>query len=182
MSTKILKWGRKSATIESVQRSFFGKRQANMEPKETVQTLMNAIQAGDFEKAHSLINPNDFFCGPSLAITGMVLACPWMEIGKSLRAAFPDLDYQFKIESVDENIVRFSTQFKGTHSNNLDLTAMKMGIFPATHISIATVREYGMATVRHGRIISWAMESVKCTNLFTLLEQLGINSQPIHDN
>lgn len=150
-----------------------------MDPRETAQALMDAIQTGDFEKARFLINPDDFFCGPALAITGMVLACPWMEVGARLRSAFPDLDYQFNIEDVDGNIIRFSTQFKGTHSGDLDLTVMKLGTFPATHKSFATEREYGMATVRNGRIISWAMESVKCTNLFTLLEQIGAKPQAI---
>ena len=145
-----------------------------MDPKEIVQTLMNAIQEGDFEKAHSLIHPNDFFCGPSMAITGMLLACPWMEIGKSLRAAFEDLDYQFKVEGVDGNSVRFSTQLSGKHTGNLDLTAMKFSIIPATYRSISTEREYGIATVHHGKVIAWTMESPKCTSLFTILEQLDV--------
>jgi len=143
-----------------------------MDAKETVQTLIYAIEADDFEKARSLINPDDFFCGPSMAITGMVLACPWMEIGKRLRAAFPDLDYQLRVEGVDGNIVRFSTQFKGTHNGDLDLTMMKMEVFPATHKFIRTAREYGLATVHNSKVIAWAMESMKCINLFTLLEQL----------
>ena len=145
-----------------------------MDPKEIVQTLMNAIQEGDFEKAHSLIHPNDFFCGPSMAITGMLLACPWMEIGKSLRAAFQDLDYQFKVEGVDGNSVRFSTQLSGKHTGNLDLTAMKFSNIPATYRSISTEREYGIATVHHGKVIAWTMESPKCTSLFTILEQLDV--------
>jgi len=153
-----------------------------MEPKETVQAFMNALQAGDFKKALSFIASDEFFCAPSLSIVGMVLACPWMEIGARLRSAFPDLDYQFKIESVDGNIVRFSTQIQGTHTAELDLTVMKMGMIPATHKSLRTNREYGIATVRDGRIISWAMESMKCTNLFTLLERLGVKSQPAHVN
>ncbi len=143
-----------------------------MDARETIQALMDAIQAGDFEKVRFLINPIDFFCGPSLAITGMVLACPWMAIGASLKSAFPDLDYQFRIEGVDENIVRFSTQFKGTHTGDLDLTAMKMGIISATNKHIVTDREHGIAVVRNGKVISWAMEPIKCTNLFTLLEHL----------
>lgn len=143
-----------------------------MDPKEIVQTLMDAIQEGDFKKAHSLIHPNDFFCGPSMAITGMVLACPWMEIGKSLRAAFQDLDYQFKIEGVNGDSIRFSTQLSGTHTGDLDLTAMKLGIIPPTHRFLSTAREHGTATVHRGRVIAWAMESPKCTSLFTLLEHL----------
>jgi len=156
------------------QEHFPFKRQATMDSKETVQALMNAVQTGDFEGAHSFIHPNDFFCGPSMAITGMVLACPWMEIGKNLRAAFQDLDYQFKIEGVDGDNVRFSTQLGGTHTDDLDLTAMKMGIIPATQKSISTEREYGTATVHRGRVIAWTMDSPKCASLFTLLEQLDV--------
>ena len=150
------------------------KKAGTMDPKEIVQTLMDAIQEGDFEKAHSFIHPNDFFCGPSMAITGMVLACQWMEIGKSLRAAFPDLDYQFKIEGVDGDSVRFSTQLSGTHTGDLDLTALKLGIIPPTHKFLSTAREHGTATVHRGRVIAWTMESGECTSLFTLLEQLDV--------
>ena len=151
-----------------------------MNPRETVQAFMDAIQTGDFETAYSFIAHDEFFCTPTLSIVGMMLACPWMEIGARLKSAFPDLDYHFNIENVDGNIVRFSTRIQGTHTHDLDLTTIKMDVVPATYKSIATNREYGFATVRDGRIISWAMEHLKCTNLLTLLEQLDIEPQPIH--
>jgi hypothetical protein len=49
-----------------------------------------------------------------------------------------------------------------------------IGVIPATNKSIVTAREYGLAVVRAGKVISWAMESIHCADLTTILEQLGV--------
>ncbi|HLO17310.1 MAG TPA: hypothetical protein VK206_20930 [Anaerolineales bacterium] len=144
-----------------------------MDPRATVQALMDVIQTGDFEKVASL-RSDDF--SSDISIVGMVLAWPWMGIGARLKAAFPDLNYGFHIESVDGNIVKFSTQIHGTHTGDLDLTLAKRNVIPVTYKSIATPREYGIATVRNGKVIAWAMESISCTSLQTILRQLGVKS------
>lgn len=142
-----------------------------MDPKEAVQALMDAIQAGDFKTARSLCS-DSFFSGNS--IISMVLTWDWMGIGERLKAAFPDLDYGLRIESVDGNIVKFSTQIHGTHTRDLNLSIFTTGVIPATNQSIATEREYGIAVVRAGKVISWGMENIYCANLMTILEQLGV--------
>jgi len=144
-----------------------------VDPKATVQALMDALQIGDFKKAHCLLS-DDF--SSDISIICMVLA-RWMGMGPKLKAAFPNLDYGLNIESVNGNIVKFSTQIHGTHSGDLDLTMLKMGVIPATNKSLAIAREYGIAVVRNGKVISWAMESTKCANLITILEQLGVKPQ-----
>lgn len=142
-----------------------------MDPRATVQALIDAIQAGDFEKAQSLIS-GDFFSGGSIIC--MMLSSPWMGLGEKLKAAFPDLDYGLQIESVDGNVVKFSTQIHGTHTRDLELPMLTIRVIPTTNKSIATAQEYGIAVVRAGKVISWAMESSKCASLTTILEQLGV--------
>ena len=154
--------------------SSFCSRQATVDPTETVQALMDAIQAGDFEKAQSLLS-GDFFSGGSMIC--MILSSPWMGLGEKLKAAFPDLDYGLRIERVDGNIVKFSTQIYGMHTRDLELPMLTIRRIPATNKSIATAREYGIAVVRAGKVISWAMESIHCANLTTILEQLGVNGR-----
>lgn len=131
---------------------------------------MDAIQEGDFEKALSSLS-GDFSSDASIVC--MVLTWHWVRLGEKLRAAFPDLDFGFHIESVDGNTVRFSTQIHGTQTRDLDLTMLTIGLIPATNKSISTEREYGMAVVRAGKVISWEMESGNCATLNTILEQLG---------
>jgi hypothetical protein len=142
-----------------------------VDPRKTVQALMDAIQAGDFEKAQSLLHW-EFFSGGSIIC--MILSSPWMRLGEYLKTASPDLDYGLRIESVDGNIVKFSTQIHGTHTQDLVLPFLTIRVIPATNRSLATAREYGIAVVRAGKVISWAMESIRCADLTTILEQLGI--------
>ena len=80
-----------------------------MDSKETVQALIDAVQKGDFVKAQSML-ANDFqFSGP---VPQPISGPAWMGMSANLKAAFPDLDYQFKIESVDGNTVNVSAQLK----------------------------------------------------------------------
>lgn len=56
----------------------------------------------------------------------------WFGMGEMMRASFPDIDYVFddiKIEGEDVLIVG---RFKGTFKNDFDLSAMNMGVFPAS--------------------------------------------------
>ena len=92
----------------------------------------------------------------------------------SLKAAFPDLNYQFKIESVDGNTAHISAELKGTHSGNLDLTAMGMGVIPATKKSFAAKHEHGEASVQDGKVKTWAMKPTEGAGSMAILGQLGV--------
>jgi len=142
-----------------------------MDTKATVQSLMDAIQMGEFEKAKSLFADDFKFSGP---VPEPISGDAWMGMSVSLKAAFPDLDYQFKVESVDGNTVNVSAELKGTHKNDLDLTAMHMGVIPATGKSFKAAHEHGKATLRDGKITSWAMEPTEGAGLMAILGQLGV--------
>lgn len=145
-----------------------------MEPEATVQALMDAIQAGDFQEAQSLFSGESF---ADISIVGMILLFPWMGLGERLKEALPDLDYGLRVERVDGPVVKFSAEIHGTHTRDLVLPMLTIRKIPATNRSIATPREHGIAVVRAGKVISWAMESSTCTTLKTILEQLGAEGQ-----
>src|SRR5512141_1206274 len=111
-----------------------------MDPKATVQTLMDAVQKGKIMKAQSLLADDFQFSG---SVPQPVSGPAWIGMSAGLKAAFPDLDYQFKIESVTGNTVYVSAELKGTHKGNLDLAAMGMGVIPATNKSFAAKHEHG---------------------------------------
>jgi len=142
-----------------------------MDTKETVQSLMDAIQMGDFEKAKSLFADDFKFSGP---VPEPISADAWMGMSASLKAAFPDLDYQFKIEGVNGDTVNISADLRGTHKGDLDLTAMHMGVIPATGKSFKAAHEHGKATLRDGKITAWAMEPTEGAGLMAILGQLGV--------
>jgi predicted ester cyclase len=142
-----------------------------MDTKETVQSLMDAVQMGDFEKAKSYLSSDFKFSGP---VPDPISGEEWMGMSANLKAAFPDLDYQFKIESVDGDTANISAELKGTHKGDLDLTAMNMGVIPATGKSFKAAHEHGKATFRDGKITAWAMERTEGAGLMAILGQLGV--------
>jgi hypothetical protein len=142
-----------------------------MDTKTTVQSLMDAVQMGQFDKATSLLSSDFKFSGP---VPQPISAAEWMGMSASLKAAFPNLDYHFKVESVDGNTAHISAELSGTHSGTLDLTSMHMGMIPATGKSFKAAHEHGKATLRDGKIIAWAMEPSEGAGLMAILGQLGV--------
>ena len=145
-----------------------------MDPKSTVQTLMEAIQKGDFVKAKSLLTDDFMFSGP---VPEPVNGPAWLGMSANLKAAFPDLDYQFRIEGVNGNVVNITAQLKGTHKKDLDLTAMNMGVIPATNKSFTASREHGKVTVQGDKIKSLANEPTEGAGMMAILGQLGVTPQ-----
>jgi len=142
-----------------------------MDTKATVQSLMDAIQMGNFEKAKSYLS-NDFkFSGP---VPEPISGAEWIGLSAKLKAAFPDLNYQFHIESVDGNTAHITAELKGTHRGDLDLTAMHMGVIPATGKSFRAAREHGKVMVRDGKVVSLANEPTEGAGLMAILDQLGV--------
>ena len=142
-----------------------------MDTKATVQSLMDAIQMGEFEKAKSLLSSDFKFSGP---VPEPISSDAWIGLSANLKAAFPDLDYQFKIESVDGDTANILAQLKGSHKGDLDLTAMHMGIIPATGKSFNAAQEHGKVRVRDGKITSLANEPTEGAGLMAILGQLGV--------
>ena len=142
-----------------------------MDPKATVQALFNAIQGANFEKAKSVLTDDFVFSGP---VPEPINRQAWLDMSKNLKTAFPDLDYQFKIESVNGNTVNISAQLKGMHKGNLDLTSMGMGVIPATNKSFAATREHGKVTVQGDKVKSLVNEPTEGAGLMAILGQLGV--------
>ena len=142
-----------------------------MDTKATVQALMDAVQKGEFEKARSMFTSDFQFSGP---VPEPISGPAWMGMSASLKTAFPDLNYQFKIEGVDGNTTHISAQLKGTHTGMLDLSALGMGVIPPTNKTFAAKYEKGEASVRDGKVKTWAMEGTEGAGLMAILDQLGV--------
>jgi len=146
-------------------------KENRMNAKETVQALMNAIQMGNFESAKSYLS-NDFkFSG---AVPEPISGKEWIGMSANLKAAFPDLDYQFTTDGSSGDTVNISAELRGTHKGDLDLTAMHMGVIPATGKSFKAALEHGKATVRDGKITSFALDRTEGAGLMAILGQLGV--------
>ena len=142
-----------------------------MNKREIVQTLLDSVQKGDFEKAKSLLSDDFQFSGP---IPEPVNREAWLGMSSSLKTAFPDLDYRFKVIGADDDVVKTTSQLSGTHSGSFDLTNMNMGVIPATNKAFSAKLEKTKITVKENKINSWAVEPTQGAGLNAILDQLGV--------
>jgi predicted ester cyclase len=142
-----------------------------MNKRETVQALMDAVQKGDFESAKSMLSDDFQFSGP---VPEPIDKEAWLGMSASLKTAFPDLDYHFKVIGAQGDVVRSTTQLSGTHSGSFDLTNMNMGVIPATDKAFSAKREKTKVTVKEDKITLWAVEPTEGAGLMAILEQLGV--------
>lgn len=142
-----------------------------MSATQIVQTLMDAIQKAEWEKAQSLLTTDFQFSGP---VPQPISADAWLGMSKDLKKAFPNLEYNFRALSEENDTVKISAQLSGTHSADLDLTAMQWGVIPATHKSFAATLEHGKVTLRGDKVVRWTNEPTPGAGLIAILEQLGV--------
>jgi hypothetical protein len=142
-----------------------------MNQRETVQNLMDSIQKGDFKNAKTLLADDFQFSGP---IPETINREAWLTMSASLKTAFPDLDYHFKVIGADDDVVKTTSQLSGTHRGSFDLTNMKMGVIPATNKPFAAKLENTKITVKGDKVTSWAVEPTEGAGLKAILGQLGI--------
>lgn len=142
-----------------------------MNKRETVQTLMDSVQKGDFELAKSMLADDFQFSGP---VPEPINKEDWLEMSINLKTAFPDLDYHFKMIGTDGDIVRSTTQLSGTHTGTLNLVNMKIGKTPATNKSVSVKMAKTKITIKNNKISLWAVEPTDGADLTAILNQLGV--------
>lgn len=142
-----------------------------MTSQETVQALMDSIQRGDFDRAKTLISDDFRFKG---MIPRSISGRTWLKMGTSLRLAFTALNYNFKVNSTDGNIVNSTTQMSGNNRGAIDLTGLRMGVVSATNRNFSTAVENNKITVKNGKVSSWVVEPTEGAGLLAILGQLGV--------
>jgi predicted ester cyclase len=142
-----------------------------MNKRETVQALMDSIQKGDFESAKSMLADDFKFSGP---IPEPINKDAWLALSSSLKTAFPDLNYHFKVIGAEGDVVKAISQLSGTHTGSFDLTNMNMGVIPATDKAFSAKHEKTKVTVKDNKITSWANEPTEGAGLKAILGQLGV--------
>jgi len=142
-----------------------------MNKRETVQALMDSVQKGDFENVKSMLADDFQFSGP---IPEPINKEAWLEMSASLKTAFPDLDYHFKVIGAEGDVVRSTSQLSGTHNGAFDLTNMNMGVIPATNKAFSTKSEKTKVTVKDNKITLWAVEPNDGAGLMEILKQLDV--------
>jgi predicted ester cyclase len=142
-----------------------------MNKRETVQALMDAVQKGEFAIVRSMLTVDFQFSGP---VPEPLNAEAWLGMSASLKTAFPDLNYHFKVIGADGDVVKSTSQLSGTHAGSFDLTGMHMGVIPATNKSFSVNLEKTKVTVKDNKISAWAVEPNDGAGLMVILKQLDV--------
>ena len=142
-----------------------------MNKREIVQNLMDSIQRGDFENAKSMLADDFHFSG---SVTTPINRDSWLGMNASMKTAFPDLNYHFKVIGTDGDVVRSTTQLSGTQSGSFDLTNMDMGVLPATNKPFSSHLEKTRVTVKENKVTAWTVEPTEGAGLQAILGQLRV--------
>jgi len=142
-----------------------------MDSKTTVQALMDSVQRGDFDRAKTLLSDDFQFRGMiRRPINGKI----WLRMSASLKMAFSGLNYHFKMDSADGNVVNTTSQMSGNNRGAFDLTGLHMGVISATHKDFSTATENNKITVKDEKVSSWVVEPTEGAGLKAILGQLGV--------
>jgi len=132
---------------------------------------MDSIQKGDFSNAKTMLADDFQFTGP---VPEPISAEAWLGMSASLKTAFPDLNYHFKVIGADGDVVKTTSQLSGTHSGSFDLTNMRMGVVPATNKTFSTKSEKTKVSIKDNKITLWAVEPNDGAGLMEILKQLDV--------
>jgi predicted ester cyclase len=142
-----------------------------MNKRETVQALMDAVQKGEFETVKPMLAEDFHFSGP---VPEPLNAEAWLGMSASLKTAFPDLNYHFRVIGAEGDVVKSTSQLSGTHSGSFDLTGMHMGVIPATNKTFSVHLEKTKVTVKDNKISAWVVEPNDDAGLMAILKQLDV--------
>ena len=142
-----------------------------MNKRETVQALMDSVQKGDFENAKTMLADDFQFSGP---IPEPINKEAWLSMSSSLKTAFPDLDYHFRVIGAEGDVVKTTSQLSGTHTGPFDLTNMQMGVVPATNKVFSGKLEKTKVTVKDNKITAWVVEPTEGAGIKAILHQLSV--------
>jgi predicted ester cyclase len=142
-----------------------------MDAKQVAEEFLVAFNVDDIEKCRAFLANGFTFSGPT---PEPVSADQWMGIVMGMRAAFPDLNYNIKITGSDGNKVMTSTQLTGTHTKDWDLSAMGMGVIPATGKSFSNPIEEGVMTIENEKITSYFINAKEGSGVPGILKKIGV--------
>jgi hypothetical protein len=142
-----------------------------MNAENIAREFVKVFNQGNYDSINGFLEDGFQFSG---ATPEPMNGAQWIGMSRTLRSAFPDINYRMRVESSDGATVRVSTQLSGTHSAPLDLTKMGMGVIEATGKAFSLPQEFSSATVTEGKLSQLQMEPSENGGLKGILGQLGV--------
>jgi hypothetical protein len=147
-----------------------------MDVQDLAMKLVDALETGDEKLILNYLAPNFKFESPQLPQP--LSAQQWLMVVKAWRNAFPDLRYNIKVLTTDEDngIFRFQTQLTGTHTGILDMSDLipAFEVIKPSRKSISLPIETGYAQIRSGKLSHLHVDSTQRTGIIGILDQIGV--------
>jgi len=93
-------------------------------------------------------------------------------------AAFPDWSFNLSDVQVTGNVAHTKHQITGTHTGNLDLSALGLPVVPATGKAVKLPVEYGDFTFEGGKVVRLHVDVPADGGIPAMLQQLGVEMPP----
>jgi predicted ester cyclase len=142
-----------------------------MNTKEIAEAYVDAFNRGDLNTLADLLADDFQFSGPVPEPMGRDQFQGLMDL---MWNAFPDIRFNTRLVSINRNVVHFTNQLAGTHTSDLDLSALGIGVIPATGRSFSMAREDGESIIENGYIVSTHVQPTEGAGLVAILHQLGV--------
>ena len=140
-----------------------------------VRQVFELIEAKDTAGAAALLSDNFEFSG---AVPEPIGAQEWLGLHDALNAGAPD--FSFNIDQVEPHgdVTHITVALSGTHTEELNLSAMGLPTVPATGKSFQLPSEEIAVTVEGGKVTSVVVPVVEGGGVMGILSQLGIEPPP----
>jgi predicted ester cyclase len=150
---------------------FLSIRRIVVNTKEIAEAYLDAFNSGDLDALADLLADDFQFSGPVPEPMDQDQFLGLMEL---MWNAFPDIRFNARIVDVNRNVLHFTAQLVGTHTGDLDLSSMGMGVIPPTGRSFSMARENGETVFENGYVVSHHVNPTEGAGLMAILQQLGI--------
>ena len=143
-----------------------------MGAKEITEALFKAVESGDMAAAGEYLSDNFEFSGPVPEPIGKE---QWTGMQQTFLNAFQD--WSFNISNIEEegNIATTTHYVSGTHTRDLDLSAMNLPVVPSTGKTIKLPVEHAEVTVEGDKIVRIHVGDVSSEGgIPGIMKQLGV--------
>lgn len=146
-----------------------------MNAEEITRAIFTAIESMDMDTVGSYLTDDFTFSGP---VPEPISGEQWLGLQRQMSAAFPDWSFNLSDVQVTGNVARTTHQITGTHTGDLDLSAMGLPVVPATGKAIKLPVEHADLTVEGGKVVRLHADVPADGGVPGLLQQLGVEMPP----
>ena len=142
-----------------------------MKQPELARKVFDLIENNKMDEAAKLLSDDFVFSGP---VPDPLNRGKWLELQSLLGIGFPDWSFNFKYMHNHGSDCHCSVQITGTHTRDLDLTALGLQVIPKTGSSIKLPKEDLMIEFNGEKISAIKVVSAPGGGLDGILNQIGV--------